>query len=287
VETMKSYQHLLFEWMQDYPRHVFKNFMSKKMNEQFWHDIFSVKKDSFLFGMKELGYRFGLFHEGMHVFKLYLPKNSNLPEKEILQDFEQYLIQREEDVFIYRWEYLLDEEKEGTMIDCIKPLGIYTTKLYKWLKELEEEDFSFTYDFKLDVIGNRNAYFTFHMQEHSLGVYFQNQLVETLITEEDFQSFKESMKTVIVCKKKVKELVNNTLNACSTGRSYRISLNRSYFKLFKTSIQKNEHGKWECIFSVRDESHHFHSLDHVIQTFPYGNVEKIAKGLQIKALFNT
>lgn len=286
METVKSYQHLLYEWMQDYPRHVFTNFISGRINESFWNDVHAVKKDSFLFGTEEFDYRFGVFHEGMHVFKLFLPKRFILPQKEILQDFEQYLVQRGEDVFIYRWEYLLDEEKEGTMIDCIKPLGIYTTSLYKWLKELEEEDFSFTYDFKLDVIGNRNAYFTFDIQENGLNVYFQDILVETLSTEEDFQSFKASMKTVMACKKKVKELLNNTLNAYSTGHSYRVSLSRSYFQLFKTFIQKNERGEWEYIFTVRDETHHFHSLDQVIQTFPYGNVEKIAKGLQIKALFN-
>lgn len=286
METMKSYQHLLFEWMQDYPRRVFKKFIKGKVREQFWQDVVSVQRDSFYFGMKEVTLPIGLFHQGMHVFKLHLPQQFDFPKKEVLQDFEQYLIERGEDVFIYRWEYLLDEEKEGTMIDCIKPLGIYTTKLYKWLKELEEEDFSFTYDFKLDIIGHRNTYFTFDIQENGLNVYFQDILVETLSTEEDFQSFKESMKTVMVCKKKVKELLHNTLNQYSTGHSYRVSLTRSYFQLFKTFIQKNEHGEWEFIFSIRDESHHFHSLDHVIQTFPYGNVEKIAKGLQIKALFN-
>jgi hypothetical protein len=288
---MKSYQHILFELLGSYPSHLFTEFFSDKINKQYWNPARTIQPDSFNFGTDELQYRFGIYHEGLHVFKFYLPKHDHLPKEQILQDFEDFLMKRNYDVFIYRTEYLLDQEKEGTMVDCIKPLGIHTKKLYKWLKELEEiDDLAFTYEFNLDVNGTRNEYIELRMENGSLGVYLKGKHMISIRTDEEFQSFKQSMRVLSSCKEKVKKRLDENIEKVMPNvrgpNTFRKVLNAHYYRIFQTSIHKNEKNQWEYIFLLKGEPHYFSSLDEIEEKFPEEEVQKIVKGLKIKALFN-
>lgn len=280
-----EYQSILYKAAQEYPKRLFNHFFKGKIRENCWHQVLSLKNDSFTFGTESKDCQFSIVYHGLNIFSITVPLELNNLENEIQEDFQCFMKKLGFHLFITK------KFNHETIFNEAIPLTDETNFIFTLLKLFQYDFLEFERNMKLQLNAFLFRKFSFHFNpfepKPSLSLLFDERVIRTFEKEEEVHLFIDTLLEIRDFKNKIEKFITDYLltNNVPYERNYRgfFIYGETYFP--KTDFFFDEYNQICFSFEFNNKVFFFTDLNEMEKILSPEFI-KIMKKLRLKSIFN-